>query len=27
LTEQAGEDFGPHMNAYLRAISKYSKWN
>jgi hypothetical protein len=25
LTEQAGEDFGPHMNAYLRAISKYSK--
>jgi hypothetical protein len=25
LTEQAIEDLGPNMNAYLRAISKYSK--
>ena len=25
LTEEATEDFGPQMNAYLRAISKYSK--
>ena len=25
LTEQADEDYGPQMNAYLRAISKYSK--
>ncbi len=25
LTEEATEDFGPQMNAYLRAISKFSK--
>jgi len=25
LTEEAVEDFGPQMNAYLRAISKFSK--
>jgi hypothetical protein len=25
LTEEATEDYGPNMNAYLRAISKFSK--
>lgn len=25
LSEEANEDYGPHMNAYLRALTKYSK--